>query len=64
MSFASPRDFLVFGCEQHVPEDAGENIVEVVRDPARQMPYRFHLLRLPQLLFQTRALGLGSLALR
>ena len=26
------------------------------------MPYRLHLLRLPQLLLETRALGLGSLA--
>ena len=54
-----PRDFLVFRCQHQVPEDSGENVVEVVRDPPRQVPYRLHLLRLPQLLLQKSALGLG-----
>jgi hypothetical protein len=32
-----------------VPENAGEQIVEVVRDPAGELADRLHLLRLPEL---------------
>ena len=63
MSFSVPGDFLAFGCQHEVPEDSGENVVEVVRDPPGQVPYRLHLLRLPQLLLQASALGLGGHAL-
>ena len=31
-----------------VPEDHGEDVIEVVRDPAGQLAHRFHLLRLKQ----------------
>ena len=33
-----------------VAGDHGEQVVEVVRDSARELSHRFHLLRLPQLL--------------
>lgn len=35
-----------------VGEDDGEQVVEVVRDPSRQLSNRFELLGLPQLLFE------------
>ncbi len=40
-----------------VPEDRGEDVVEVVRDPAREPADRVHLLRLEQLLLEPLALG-------
>ena len=41
----------------HVSANRGEEVVEVVRHPARQPPHRLHLLRLPQLLLQLPAGG-------
>ena len=41
-----------------VPQDHGEQVVEIVRDAAGQMAERFHLLRLLQLRFQLHALRL------
>ena len=51
--------------EEHfaVGEDAGQDIVEVVRDAAGEPPDRFHLLRLAQPLLEPLALGLRELAL-
>ena len=40
------------GDQLAVAEDHGEQVVEVVRDAAGQLPDRFHLLRLPQLRFE------------
>src|SRR5205807_7007991 len=47
-----------------VTQDPAEDIVEVVRDAAREAADRLHLLRLPQPLLEPRALGIGELALR
>ena len=39
------------------PDDPGQEIVEVVRDAAGQLPDRLHFLGLPELLFQVLTLG-------
>src|ERR1043166_8910312 len=39
-----------------VPDDRRQDVVEVVRDTAGELPHRFHLLRLQQLLFEPLAL--------
>ena len=49
----------MFGGQDQVPEDSGQNVVEVVCDSPGQMPDRFHLLRLPDLLLQASALDFG-----
>lgn len=38
--------------ESEVAEDASKEIVKVVRDPSRELSYRFHLLRLAEPLLQ------------
>ena len=38
-------------------EDGGEQVVEVVRHPGREATYRFHLLRLAELLLEPPPLG-------
>ena len=40
-----------------VAQDDGEQIIEIVRHPARQAPYRLQLLRLAEIGFQALALG-------
>src|ERR1700761_3951614 len=39
------------------PRNALQQIVEIVREAARQLAYSFHLLRLAQLLFQPEPFG-------
>ena len=45
--------------ERHLAEadDGGQQVVEVVGDAAGQLPDRFHLLRLPELLLEPLQLG-------
>ena len=43
--------------QRQIAEDAGEQVVEVVRDPAGHLADHFHLLRLPELLFELEFLG-------
>jgi hypothetical protein len=38
--------------EERIAEDDREEIVEVVRNPSRELPHGFHLLRLAQLFFE------------
>ena len=45
--------------QHHVAGDAGQDVVEVVRDAAGQLADRFHLLRLAQLALELGALDLG-----
>jgi hypothetical protein len=40
-----------------VAQDDGEQIIEIMRHPARQAPYRLQLLRLAEIGFQALALG-------
>lgn len=47
-----------------VPDDASERVVQVVRDPARELPDRFHPARHLEAAFQPAALFLGPPALR
>src|ERR1035437_6620194 len=47
-----------------IAPDGGKQVVEVVRDPACELPDTFHLLRLPQLGFQGRSLRLCLLPIR
>ena len=47
-----------------VAEDRGQDVVEVVRDPAGQPTHGFHLVRLPQLLLAGAQRFLGRLPLR
>src|SRR5262249_47308042 len=51
--------------DQHlgVPQDAAEDVVEVVRDTAGEAAHRLHLFRLAQPLLEARALGVRELAL-
>ena len=37
--------------ERRVAQDHGQQVVEIVRDTAGEPPHRFHLLRVPELLF-------------
>ena len=45
--------------ERHLaePDDGGEQVVEVVGHAAGELPHRFHLLRLPELLLEPLQLG-------
>ena len=47
----------IFEEQVRVAGDRGENVVEVVSDPAREPADRFHFLRLAQLLLELHALG-------
>jgi hypothetical protein len=47
----------VFEQQVGVARDGGEDVVEIVRDPARQPAHGFHLLRLPELLLELHPLG-------
>src|SRR5262249_43953863 len=54
---------VLFG-EREVSHDAGEEIVEIVRDASRQAPDRLHLLGLSELRGELRLLFLRVLTLR
>ena len=69
--FADLLDVAAFGItgrqlaqqELRVPENRCEEVVEVVGNTAGELPHRFHLLRLPELLFEMSLCGdipLGS----